>query len=190
MLIVHSGIGPRCLSPLLFNSLVKSPDNVVVSVDDVDDLELRFSLVELISVESVEVAHSVIDKRKLDRILELPGAFRFLRDVDDVKKVAAETAHWYVLGRMRPAFESFKKGLNHLGLLDAIINNSLSFRSVMCFNTQVLTSATIAALESEVGIRQCRPKCRPINLQGQQIFADLNSAKVRTFFGVKKSTII
>ena len=33
------------------------------------------------------------------------------------------------------------------------------------------------------GIRQCRPKCRPINLPGGQIFADLNSAKVRIFFG-------
>ena len=33
-----------------------------------------------------------------------------------------------------------------------------------------------AALENEVGIRQCRPKCRPINLLGRQIFADLNLA--------------
>ena len=34
----------------------------------------------------------------------------------------------------------------------------------------------MAALENEVGIRQCRPKCRPINLLGRQIFADLNLA--------------
>ncbi len=101
MSIVHSGIGPRCLMPLLFNSLVESPDNVVVSVDDVDDLELRSSLLELISVESVEAAHSVIDKKKLDSIFELAGTFRFLKDVDDVKKVAAEMAHWYVLGRTK-----------------------------------------------------------------------------------------
>ena len=40
-----------------------------------------------------------------------------------------------------------------------------------------------AALENEVGIQQCRPKCRPINLPGWQIFANLNSAKVRIFFG-------
>ena len=38
----------------------------------------------------------------------------------------------------------------------------------------------LGALETEVGIR---PKCRPINLPGRQIFADLNSAKVRIFFG-------
>ncbi len=91
MSIVHSGIGPRCLSPLLFNSLVESPDNVVVSVDDVDDLELRSSLLELISVESVDPVS----------IFELAGTFRFLKDVGDVKKVAAEMAHWYVLGRTK-----------------------------------------------------------------------------------------
>jgi hypothetical protein len=34
-----------------------------------------------------------------------------------------------------------------------------------------------AAPENEVGIRQCRPKYRPINLPGRQIFADLNLAK-------------
>ena len=41
--------------------------------------------------------------------------------------------------------------------------------------------------------RQCRPKCRPINLPGRQFFADLNSAKVRIFLvliAVKKSAII
>jgi hypothetical protein len=54
----------------------------------------------------------------------------------------------------------------------------------------------MAALANEVGIRQCRPKCRPINLSGWQILADLNSAKVRIFFShflvlmaVKKSAI-
>jgi hypothetical protein len=50
------------------------------------------------------------------------------------------------------------------------------------------------ALENEVGIRQCRPKCRPINLPGRQIFADVNSAKVRFLWccmiAVKKSAII
>jgi hypothetical protein len=43
----------------------------------------------------------------------------------------------------------------------------------------VLFARNTPALENEVGIRQCRP----INLPGQQFFADLNSAKVRIFFG-------
>jgi hypothetical protein len=46
-----------------------------------------------------------------------------------------------------------------------------------------LTLKGFAALENEVGIQQCRRKCRPINLPDQQIFANLiNSAKVRIFW--------
>ena len=36
-----------------------------------------------------------------------------------------------------------------------------------------------AALENEVGIRRCRPRCRPVNLRGRQIFADLNLVLLR-----------
>ena len=39
--------------------------------------------------------------------------------------------------------------------------------------TQMQAEVIFAALENEVGIRQCRPKCRPVNCQGRQIFADL-----------------
>ena len=35
MSLVHIGVGPRCLSPILFESLVKSPEKVSVSVEDV-----------------------------------------------------------------------------------------------------------------------------------------------------------
>ena len=52
MALVHSGIGPRCLSSILFDSLVKSPDKVEVPLDIVYDIELQSSLQDLISVTS------------------------------------------------------------------------------------------------------------------------------------------
>lgn len=36
-----------------------------------------------------------------------------------LKDVAGETAQWFMLGRTRPAFESFPNGLNCLCLLDS-----------------------------------------------------------------------
>lgn len=146
MSLAHSGVGPRCLSPVLFDSLVKGPNNVAVSVDAVDDPDLRSGLQGLISVQSVEEAHAVIASKKLDRILELAGTLRLMKNVCNVKDVAIETAHWYVLGRTRPAFESFKNGLNCLGLMDAVLLNPASFHSAMCFCPQVLSADTLHEL--------------------------------------------
>ena len=61
-----------------------------------------------------------------------------MSSVSDVKDVATETAHWYVLGRTRSAFESFKNGRNCLGVLDSMLCNPNSFHQVMCFHEQVL----------------------------------------------------
>lgn len=166
MSLVHTGVGPRCLSPILFEYLVKGPDNVEVSVDAVDNPELRSGLQELMSVQSVEEAQATIDGRKLDGILELAGTFRLMRDVNDVKDVAIETTHCYVLGRTRSAFESFKNGLKCLGFLDAFILNSASFYSVMCFSPQLLTADTLHDLfticRSEDGSNRCKSESRII----------------------------
>ena len=48
------------------------------------------------------------------------------------------------------------------------------------FAYKEIYSSTSSALENEVGIRQCRPKCRPINVLGRQRFADNNLAKEST----------
>ena len=40
MSLVHVGIGPRCLSPILFECLTGRPEKVSVSVEDVCDPEL------------------------------------------------------------------------------------------------------------------------------------------------------
>ena len=44
MAIVHCGIGPRCLNPVLFDSLVNGPSEIVVPVESVYELELQVGL--------------------------------------------------------------------------------------------------------------------------------------------------
>ena len=140
MALVHCGIGPRCLSPILFDSLVKGPGQVAVPVDSVHDPELKLSLQRLMSAQSVDDANKVIADEQLQGVLDLSGTLRFMKSVYDVRDVASETAHWYVLGRTRAAFEGFKNGLNCLGLLDALLHNPDSFHQAFCFHPQVLSS--------------------------------------------------
>ncbi|XP_046863240.1 G2/M phase-specific E3 ubiquitin-protein ligase-like [Xenia sp. Carnegie-2017] len=148
MAIVHCGIGPRCLNPVLFDSLVNGPSEIVVPVESVYDLELQVGLQQLISAESVEEANEIIANKKLDSVLELSGSLRSRKSVDDVKDVARETAYWYILGRTRPAFESFRNGLNCLGVLDSILCNPSTFHKVMCFHEQQLSSVVLGNLFS------------------------------------------
>jgi hypothetical protein len=65
-----------------------------------------------------------------------------------------------------------------INTIDGLTDYSLLLNGLVSMLTYF--SMSLAALENEVGIRQCRP----INLPGRQFFADLNSAKVRIFFGV------
>ena len=46
------------------------------------------------------------------------------------------------------------------------------------FNVLTMLQSS-SALENEVGIQQCQPRCRPVNLRGRQIFADLNLVLLR-----------
>ena len=146
MSLVHCGIGPRCLSPILFDSLVKGPSEVVVPIESVYDPELQVGLLQLMSAGSVEEANKVIADKKLDGVLELAGSLRWLKTVDDVRDIASETAHWFILGRTRPAFESFRNGLNCLGLLDSMLCNPKSFHQAMCFHEQLLSADVLEKL--------------------------------------------
>ena len=125
------------MSTVSLDSLVTGPNNVIVSVDAVADPDLRSGLQGLISVQSVEETHVVIASKKLDRIVELAGTLRLLKNVHDVNDVAIDTAHWYDLGRTRPP------GLDCLGLLDAVVLNPESFHSAMCFCPQTLSADTL-----------------------------------------------
>ena len=140
MALVHCGIGPWCLSPILFDSLVKGPGEVVVLINSVYDPELQLGLQRLMSTQSVNGANEVIAEEQLQGILELSGTLRFMKSLCDVRDVASETAHWYVLCRTRAAFVGFKSGLNCLGLLDALLHNPDLSRQTFFFHPQVLCS--------------------------------------------------
>lgn len=146
MSLVHIGVGPRCLSPILFESLVKSPEKVCVSVEDVYDYELRSSLQELKESTTIEEAQRIIASRNLDMVLDLAGAIQVMNSIDDVSKVVNATASWYVLGRMRPALENFKEGLKAFNLLNAMVSNPSTFEPEMCLSVRQIVLADIDAL--------------------------------------------
>jgi hypothetical protein len=146
--LVHGGPGINCLSPVLYNALVKGIENTNVSVEDVYDPELKLALNKLSDAHSSKEGNEVMSKYKLDNVLELAGTLRPLKSVGDIKAVVEQTARWYALGRAYVALEQFKQGLSLLGVLRAVESNPDVFNKVFCYNPINLSMETFTQIIS------------------------------------------
>lgn len=155
MSLVHVGIGPRCLSPILFECLTGRPDKVSVSLEDVCDHDVRSLLKELLDSKTIEEAQDMMHSANLETLIDIAGNFKVVKSLDDVKKIVNSTVYWFVLGRTRASLESFKEGLASFDILNSIVANPLAFKPEMCFTEQVITNEMMTELfcvsRSEIG---------------------------------------
>jgi hypothetical protein len=122
-LIAHGGAGLQCFAHNMFEALHHVPDKVAITIEDVYDRELQSSLEKLSNSVSKEEAVQVMNCSTLQGVLDLAGMLQLIQTTDDIRKIAEMTAKWFVLGRARPALESFLNGLSMLGVLDALTQN-------------------------------------------------------------------
>mgnify|MGYP002803431900 CR=1 FL=1 len=54
MSLVHGGQGFRCLAPAVYDSIIYDTRSVSVDVNDVNDFELRTSLVKMTNCKSLD----------------------------------------------------------------------------------------------------------------------------------------
>ena len=146
MSLVHGGPAPHFLSPIMFRALI-SDQPVTVSLQDVYDHELRSSLESLQESETVEKAKRCVLQDNLSTVLDLAGTLAMpLQTLDDVKRMVATTAQWFVLGRCKPALEVFREGLSALGVLRAAKEHPDSFRPLFCDLPEKLTAERMEKL--------------------------------------------
>ncbi|KAK2564370.1 G2/M phase-specific E3 ubiquitin-protein ligase, partial [Acropora cervicornis] len=69
-----------------------------------------------------------------------------LKTLDDVKRMVATTAQWFVLGRCKPALEVFRDGLSALGVLGAAKEHPDSLRPLFCDLPEKLTAERMEEL--------------------------------------------
>ena len=140
MSLVHDGAGPQCFAHNMFEALHRVPDKVAITIEDVYDRELQSSLEKLSNSVSKEEAVQVMNGSTLQGVLDLAGMLQPIQTTDDIRKIAEMTAKWFVLGRARPALESFLNGLSTLGVLDALTQNPDVFRPAFCYYPEKLTA--------------------------------------------------
>ncbi|XP_071397698.1 G2/M phase-specific E3 ubiquitin-protein ligase-like [Centroberyx affinis] len=73
----------------------------------------------------------------------MAGTRRIITTPEDAQKMALDTAHWYILGRTRSAFERFKDGLKTLGIYSAMVENKELFLDVMCHHDSPMMAENI-----------------------------------------------
>ena len=146
MSLVHGGLAPHFLSPVMFQALL-SDQPLTVPLQDVYDHELKSSLKSLIDCDTVEKAKSCTVDGNLSTVLELAGTLAMpIQTLDDVKKMVVATSQWFVLGRCKPALESFREGLSALGVLEAVKRYPDSFRPLFCDVPEKLTAERMEQL--------------------------------------------
>ncbi|XP_034783435.2 uncharacterized protein LOC117418160 isoform X1 [Acipenser ruthenus] len=139
--LVHGGPGPQFLSPVLFEALSSTPESTFVAVQDIPDMDIRNYLEKLLTYQE-EHSNTANLFEPIQTLMQLAGTHKVIRNADDYRKIAEETAHWYIFRRTRAAFERLKEGLKTLGVLDAMTKYPNAFKHVMCYTEDTLTAKT------------------------------------------------
>jgi hypothetical protein len=111
--LVHGGPGPKCLASSCYEAIVKDFGSPQIHADlnDVPDVDLRASLNLLSKASDADEAIAIIDSEKLDVLFDMDGTLRVVKSTSDIQHMVQKTVDWYVLGRVLPAYHSFREGL-------------------------------------------------------------------------------
>ena len=148
MSLVHGGPGINCLSDTCYDAIVKDSGtiNLTAKLEEIADVELRSSLSKLLESPSVSDAQEIIRAEKLDTIFDMAGAIKVMKTKADVDKVVQLTINWHVLGRCESSYNSFKEGLQALGVLEAIVAHPKLLKDVFCYKAQCLTAVLMESI--------------------------------------------
>ena len=109
-------------------------------------MKLRSSLSKLLESPSVSDAQEIIRAEKLDTIFDMAGAIKVMKTKADVDKVVQLTINWHVLGKCKSSYNSFKEGLQALGVLEAMVAHPKLLKNVFCYKGQCLTAVLMESI--------------------------------------------
>ena len=146
--IATGGPGINCLSDTCYDAIVNDLGtlNLTAKLEEVADLELISSLSKLLEAPTVNDAHEIIHAEKLDTIFDMAGAVKVMKTKADVDKVVQLTVSWHVLARCESSYNSFKEGLQALGVLEAIVPHPKLLKDVFCYKAQCLTTVLMESI--------------------------------------------
>ncbi|CAI5678533.1 unnamed protein product [Oreochromis niloticus] len=129
--IVNGGPGPCCLSPNFFMYLVGKDKTFEAPIDDIPDEEIKKALLEIKNATSLSELRVITEKHS--SMLQTAGCYRFMRTLEDKKKVVADYIQWYFIYQNHLSIQSFREGLATLDFLNTLEQHPSLFFSFMCY---------------------------------------------------------
>ncbi|XP_069494602.1 G2/M phase-specific E3 ubiquitin-protein ligase [Ambystoma mexicanum] len=142
--LVHGGPAPGFFSKTLFHCLVHGPGNVEPSIEDVADEDMLRLIMKIKSISSVAKLRSTM--QELYDYLCGVGCLSIVTSLRDKNKVVKDLLIYHVIRRVQKPFESFRHGLNTLGVLERIQTFPEVFWYVLCQRPEKLTAITLGNL--------------------------------------------
>ncbi|XP_048015482.1 G2/M phase-specific E3 ubiquitin-protein ligase-like [Megalobrama amblycephala] len=157
--IVHGGPGPRCLSPNFFLYLIGKVKTIEAPVEDIHDEEVRKALVEIENAASLSELQELTAKSS--SMLQTAGCYRFMRTLEEKKKVIDDYIQWYFIYRNHVSIQRFKEGLATLDFVNALEQHPSLFFSIMCYTETKLTADATSSTCSSVSLVAPTVRRRP-----------------------------
>uniref|UniRef100_A0A8C5QY28 G2/M-phase specific E3 ubiquitin protein ligase n=1 Tax=Leptobrachium leishanense TaxID=445787 RepID=A0A8C5QY28_9ANUR len=142
--LVHGGPAPGFFSNTLFYCLIHDPQYVRPVLDDVADLDVSQAIQMIQSCNRIQMLKSAVNK--YFDYLQNTGSLRLVTSVSDKVLLVKDMLAYHVVRRVQQPLESFKRGLQTLGVLEKIKARPTAFWSVLCMKPEKLTARVMTNL--------------------------------------------
>ncbi|XP_078361567.1 G2/M phase-specific E3 ubiquitin-protein ligase-like [Oculina patagonica] len=160
--LVHGGPAGNFLSPTLYNSVAYGPGVIPPRLEDVPLQHLRQKIEQIADSATLSQLQECLDDEEIQAIVEGQGATTFVKSIDEKEWYVRIILRHLLVDSTSYLLEDFKKGLQTLGVLEAVKRHPERFRDVFTNeNLEPLDAAAVDTLFTfelaEVGSNE-RPK--------------------------------
>ncbi|XP_018409660.1 PREDICTED: G2/M phase-specific E3 ubiquitin-protein ligase [Nanorana parkeri] len=142
--LVHGGLPPGFLSQTLFACLISDSQHVQPVLEDVADPDVLEAIVTIQSCQRIgELKEAIFHYFDY---LQKTDTLRLVQSVSDKVHLVKNMLTYHVIHRVQEPLESFKQGLQTLGVLEKIQAYPAAFWSVLCMKPERLTAEAVAEL--------------------------------------------
>ncbi|KFU86787.1 G2/M phase-specific E3 ubiquitin-protein ligase, partial [Chaetura pelagica] len=142
--LVHGGPSPGFFSKTLFNCLVYGPENVKPALEDVADVDVAQTIKTIKYANSLSSLESAV--YNCHEFLAAAGCLRPVTALCDKNMLVNDILIHHVIKRVKLPLESFRQGLETLGVLEKMQMHPDVFSHVLCHKPERLSAETICDL--------------------------------------------
>ncbi|XP_058277101.1 G2/M phase-specific E3 ubiquitin-protein ligase isoform X3 [Hirundo rustica] len=142
--LVHGGPPPGFFSKTLFNCLVYGPENVKPTLEDVADVDVAQTIKTIKHANNLSSLQSTL--QDCCEFLAAAGCLRPVTALCDKNVLVNDILISHVIKRITLPLESFRQGLNTLGVLEKMQMHPDVFSSILCHKPERLSAENVCDL--------------------------------------------